>query len=503
MKNQTNELLTAQEKLFKTIKSSIKEARHTEIELHEIDPDLTIDIRVDRDTEKGSNDVVKSVRNGYYSEISMLIVMKVSDRKKYPIKIGTSYIIIDGKTRYMELIKNNPTIKILVCILPELTADQQMYLNAIINSKRANLSDFSRMSVVQKFIADGFTIEETSEILGFSTKDVEQKKEIAQYPEKSKSHFEAGRISSRKLEEGVGFLYSKPKIVNIIETNGRNYVDDCVNAQVDKLVLLNVKRDNMSTDKLDEKLYTHILIGEKNNLTPEDVADASIPTINGNYSSTSTDLICEHPTKIDAIENFILKTKPEFLINLFCDPTIYDGKDYTSVTSIIERGVNILGKENCIGVAHFETKYKINYMKNIGLDVIADGTQSDVYSWLSKQSIKLGHGLIVVDSYGSSKHNSISFLNYLKNKYPESTILFLILDQFNNYRNAGEAFVPTYSIMNWGIDPVNSVTELATRMNFDIIWSDTANITETEDGNIDNVTVDGKKKIRGIYLLKA
>lgn len=496
--------LTQQEKLLKSIKLSIKGASYASIKLSEIDPDLTIDIRVDRDTEKDSQEVMKSVNRDFYGEISMLIVMKIENRDEYPIKDGTSYVIIDGKTRYIELSKIDQNAVVFACILPELKPDQQMYLNAIINSKRANLSDYSRMVVVKKFIDNGFSIEETSDILGFSTKDIEQKNEISLYPEEAKQKFEEGKISSRKLEEGVGFVYSKPEIIKITSTiEGKKYVDDCVNSQVDKLIRMNLKRDSMSVDKLDEKLYKHILIGKENNLSPKDVADASIPTINEIYSSTATTLVCEHPTKIEAVEKFMKETKPEFLVNLFCDPTVYDGKTNLQVKSIIERGVDFLGAKNCVGVAHFETNHKIEYMKKIGFDVIKDGTKSDVYCWLSKQPVKHGKGLIVVDSYGSSKHNSISFINYLKSKFPESTILFLILDQFNNYRNAGEAFVPTYTIMNWGIDPVSSVPEFAKKMNYDIIWDETAEVNETDDGNVDNVTVDGRKKKRAIYLLKA
>ena len=493
-----------QEKLFKNIKTGIKNARYSEINLNEIDIDLTVDIRVDRENEKDTQAVMKSVKSGYFSEISMLIVMEVKDRTKYPTKNGATYVIIDGKTRYMELVKIKSNETIFACIVPELDEAEQIYLNALINSKRANLSDYARMVTVQKLIDRGFTVKQISETLGFSTKDVKQKQEISKYPKQVKKMFEDGKISSRKLEEGIGFIYSKPKIVEIIKTaKGKEYVDKCVIAQTKKIVDLSLKRDTMSTDKFDEKLQKHILIGNKNKLSPIHVADASIPIINGTYSGTTTDLICEHPSKIDAIENYMKSNKPEFLINLFCEPTIFDGKDYSNVKSIIERGVEIIGANNCIGVSYFETKHKIDFMLSLGIDVIKDETKSDVYSWLAKQSVKHGKGLIVVDSYGSSKFNSKSFISYLKEKYPESTILFLMLNQFNNYRNCGEAFVPTYTIMNWGIDPVNNVPELAEKLNFDIIWDDIIEVNETEVGNVDNVTVDGKKKKRGIYLLKA
>ena len=360
------------------------------------------------------------------------------------------------------------------------------------------------MVTVQKLIDRGFTVKQISETLGFSTKDVQQKKEISKYPEQVKKMFEDGKISSRKLEEGIGFVYSNPKILEITKTTkGKEFVDKCIVAQTKKIVDLSLKRDTMSTDKFDEKLQRHILIGNKNKLSPTDVADASIPTVDGAYSATTTDLICEHPSKVDAIESFMKSNKPEFLVNLFCDPTIFDGKDYSNVKSIIERGVEIVGANNCTGVSYFETKHKIDFMLGLGIDVIKDDTKSDVYSWLAKQPVKRGKGLIVVDSYGSSKFNSKSFISYLKEKYPESTILFLMLDQFNNYRNCGEAFVPTYTIMNWGIDPVSSVPELAEKLNFDIIWDDMVEVNETEAGNVDNVTVDGRKKKRGIYLLKA
>jgi len=494
----------AQEKLFKSIKSVIKDARYEKISLEEIDIDSTIDIRIDRDTEKDSQDVMQSVKTGYFTEISMLLVMKVEDFEKYPIKEGKSYIVIDGKTRCLELAKNNPNDVVFACIVPELGEAEQIYLNALINAKRANLSDYARLVTVQKLIDRNFTIDQISKTLGFSTKDIEQKKEISKYPEEVKRLFEEGKISSRKLEEGIGFAYSNPKIVEIAKTEeGKEYVDKCIIAQATKLIDLSLKRDTMSTDKFDEKLLKNIIIGNKHNYSPTAVVDASIPTINGVYAPTCADLICEHPYKIDAIEKFIKETNPEYLVNLFCDPTIFNAKDFTNVKSIIERGVEILGVDKCTGVSYFETQHKVDFMLSIGLDVIATETKSDVYSWLAKQPIKHGKGLIVVDSYGSTKFNSASFISYIKQKFPEATILFLVLDQFNNYRNCGEAFVPTYTIMNWGIDPVSSVQELASKLNFEIIWDDTVEVNETECGEVDNVTVDGRKKKRGIYLLKA
>jgi len=493
-----------QEKLFKSIQSGIKNARYGEVNLNEIDIKLTVDIRVDRETEKDSQAVMKSVKSGYFSEVSMLIVMEVKDHAKYPTKDGASYVIVDGKTRYMELVKDDPNQTIFACIVPELGEAEQIYLNALINSKRANLSDYARMVTVEKLIDRGFTVEQVSKTLGFSVKDIKQKKEIGKYPVKVKKIFEDGAISSRKLEEGVGNVYSNPKIAQIIKTpEGKKYVDECVIAQTETIVELSLKRDTMSTNKFDEKLQKHILIGDKNELSPKDVAEASIPIVDGTYSATTADLICEHPTKIDAIEQYMESTKPEFLVNLFCDPTVFNGKDYSNVKSIIERGVEIIGSDNCTGVSYFETKRKVDFMLSLGIDVVKDETKSDVYAWLAKQPVKHGKGLIVIDSYGSSKFNSKSFISYIKEKYPESTILFLMLDQFNSYRNCGEAFVPTYTIMNWGIDPVNSVPELAEKLNFDIIWDDIVEVNETEDGNVDNVTVDGRKKKRGLYLLKA
>jgi len=492
-----------QEKIFKSIKTGIKNARYGEINLNEIDIDLTVDIRMDRETEKDTQAVMKSVKSGYFSEISMLIAMEVKDRTKYPIKDGASYVIIDGKTRYMELTKTNSNETIFACIVPELDEAEQIYLNALINSKRANLSDYARMVTVQKLMDRGFTVNQISETLGFSTKDIQQKNEIAKYPKEVKELFEEGKISSRKLEEGIGFIYSNPKILEIAKTTeGKKYVDECIVAQTEKMVDLSLKRDTMSTDKLDERLQKHILIGNKNEMSPTAVVEASIPTVNGSYSATTANLICEHPSKVDAIGGYMKSNKPEFLVNLFCDPTIYDGKDYSNVKSIIERGVELIGADNCTGVSYFETKHKVDFMLSLGIDVIKDETKSDVYAWLVKQPVKRGKGLIVVDSYGSSKYNSASFISYLKMKYPESTILFLMLDQFNNYRNCGEAFVPTYTIMNWGIDTVSSVPELAEKLDFDIIWDDIVEVNETENGNVDNVTVDGRKKKRGIYLLK-
>lgn len=491
----------AQEDLLKAIMTAVKGAELKEISLNEIDHESTIDIRVDRDTESDSQEVIKSVSNNYMDKLSLFIVMEVKDRTKYPIKAGKKYIVIDGKTRCMALDAANPNANIAVCVLPELNKIQQMYINLILNTKRANITEYARMLLVETYTSAGFQIPEIATMMGFSIKDLVKMADITYYPKETKERFKDGEISSRKLEESIGNIYSQPEIVEIMKTeDGKTFVDNCVNEQVERVIQLSLKRDTMATDKLSEKLCKHIPIGFNNGMTPKDIAEVSVPTLNGTYSNSVADLVCEHPTKIDAIEAYMNNNKHDFLVNLFCDPTVYDGN--TKIKSIIERGVEQYGAEKCTGVSYFATNHQVASMKNLGIDVIKDGTKSDVYVWLSKQPIRHGNGLIIIDSYGSSKYNSKSFLEYLKYKFPESTILFLMLDQFNNFRNAGEAFVPTLTIMNWGIDPVGGVPELAEHFGFQIIWNDTVEVNELEDGTVDYVTVDGRRKKRGIYLLK-
>lgn len=95
-----------------------------------------------------------------------------------------------------------------------------------------------------------------------------------------------------------------------------------------------------------------------------------------------------------------------------------------------------------------------------------------MYLWLSKQNKKEGNGVIFVDSFGTCEYNSLSFLTYLKTKYPGSTIFFLMLDQ-NNYRNCTPEYNAKNYIVNWGIDPVYSVEDFVkVQGDLEIVWSE-------------------------------
>jgi len=250
----------------------------------------------------------------------------------------------------------------------------------------------------------------------------------------------------------------------------------------------------MSVAKVFKTLDKNIKLGFKNGLTPTQIVNATLPVIEKTFSNGEvkevqviggTDLICEHPQKLDAVEDYIDKLNPEWFINLFCESKLFNSHDETPVITAIERASAKIGKDNCTAISNFEG-IKLDYIKEYGVNY----HQGDVYDWLTHQPKKLGKGLIFVDSYGSSNYNSISFINYLKELYPEATILFLILDQFKDYRNSGASRLSQYFIMNWGINPVDTVVKLADHFNFEVVWTD-------------SVDSNGNTKERGLFLLKA
>lgn len=436
------------EQLHLEIMKKIEGTFYKEINLSDIDPKGNIDIREDRSSE--SVEVIKSLSKRFIPKITPLLVQTN----------GSKFDIIDGETRYQTL-KNKGVKSVHALILPEtLQPEQHILLNMLINSKRRNLSDHARLVAVEKLKELGHNVVEIKEILGFSKQDIHLHEELTYFPPEVKNKIDdVDGVSGRKLEEGIGYIYS-----NIPETEvPKTFKDEIAIAGFNKIIELNAKRDSMSTKKVAATVQKLAKIMYPNGHSAEEVIETAFATMDGNNKS---DIICEHPTKVDVVEKIIKEEQPEWFINLFCEAILYDKKN-NPIDPVIVRAPRIIGGKNCTGVGFFEG-IKYNYASKFEANIY----QSDVYQWLSEQPKKEGKGIIFVDSFGTQEYNSKSFLDYLKNKFPGATILFLMLDQIG-YRNCAECFNAKHSIMNWGIDPVNSIHEFIEKDNrFKIEWNE-------------------------------
>ena len=475
------------EPIFGQIMRAIEGTTYKAIPLSQIDPTHTVDIRIDRGISNESSEVANSVERHFLKEISPLIVQPIKDTGKYGI--------IDGKTRFAQLVKTDPNGTVYALILPsEVSKTEEVLINLVINSKRANLSDQARLNAAETLKELGKTAKEAAELLGYSVEDMERKYEQTEYPEEVKSALDI-KVSSRKLEEGIGSIYKDcADIVATVE--GKKYVDEVVIKQAEEILLQNSNRDGLATRKIAKKLAQNTKIGFKNNLKPEQVVDLTMPKEETPLADGEvkirpvlggTDVICEHPTKLNAVESYIKKYDFDWFINLFCESLLFDKKG-NAIKSAIERASNHIGTEKCMGVSLFETATRLEYMNNLEVNY----HKGDVYEWLATQSTTNGKGLIFVDSLGNTDSNSLPFIQYLKNKYPKATILFLFKDEFKDFRNAKNNFGSKYCIMNWGIDPVETVEDFVDKFGYKIIWKDK-----------EDEVIDGKSKKRGIYLLKA
>ena len=435
----------------KEIMRKIRNVTYEDIDISDIDPEISVDVRVNRNVE--SAEVIESISTTFYGNISPLIVQKI---KKV-------YGLVDGKTRYVALINKNYTGKIRVLIIPEeLTDDEKILLDILLNTKRKNLSDGERLIRVEVLLKMGYTVSDISKITLFSEKDIQLKANLTKFPDEVKYNIDSkDGLSSRKIQESVGDDFYEN--VHVTSKITKTKLDETVICMVKKVKDTDANRDLLSTKKIAKILQQNANTMLPKGFTPEEVVEASYATMDGKDKS---DNVCQHPSKIDFLEKYLIENKPSYFINLFCESLLFD-KNGNDVESAISRATNIIGGENCDGVGFFEgIKYK--YAQNYGANI----HQEDLYGWLSKQNKKDGNGVIFVDSFGTHDYNSRPFLSYLKTKYPNSTIFFLMLDQ-TSYRSCTPEFNAKNYIMNWGIDPVDSVEEFVkVQGDLEIVWSD-------------------------------
>lgn len=435
----------------KEIMRKIKNVTYEDVNIFDIDPEITVDVRVNRKVD--SAEVIDSISKVFFGNVSPLIVQRM----------GSMLGLVDGKTRYVALIKNNYTGNVKVLIIPEeLTEDEKILLDILLNTKRKNLSDGERLIRVEVLSKMNYSISEISKLTLFSEKDIRLKVNLTKFPDKVKYSIDSEEgLSSRKIQESVGANFYDNVLVT--DNISKELIDDTVICMVKKVKEKDSNRDQLSTLKISNIFQNNANIMLPKGFTPDEVVEASYATMDGKDKS---DNICQHPSKIDFLEKYLIENKPSYFINLFCESLLFDKKG-NDIESAISRASKIIGGENCDGVGFFEgIKYK--YAQNYGANI----HQEDLYGWLSKQEKKEGSGVIFVDSFGTHEYNSLPFLTYLKNKYPNATIFFLMLDQ-NNFRSCTPEFNAKNYIMNWGIDPVNSVEELVkVQGNIEIVWSD-------------------------------
>lgn len=443
-----NEKLCVENEIFRKIKN----VTYEDVNISDIDPDISVDVRINREID--SIEVIESIKKNFYNNISPFIVQKIKN----------VYGIVDGKTRYAALIEMNYNGKVKALVIPEtLTEDEKIFLDILLNTKRKNLSDGERVIMTEFLFKMGYTRSQISEITLFSQKDIQLKLNLTDFPDQIKYNIDSKNgVSSRKIQEAVGDDFYKK--IHFDDKLTKDLVDQTVICMIDKIKKEDANRDLLSTKKISKIFQKNVeVMLSKDNFTSDDVVEASYATMDGKDKS---DNICQHPSKLDFLEKYLIDNKPSYFINLFCESYLYD-KDGNDVESAISRASKIIGGKNCDGIGFFEgIKYKYAQTYNTNIH------KEDVYLWLSKQNKKEGNGVIFVDSFGTYEYNSLSFLTYLKTKYPGSTIFFLMLDQ-NNYRNCTPEYNAKNYIVNWGIDPVYSVEDFVkVQGDLEIVWSE-------------------------------
>jgi len=366
--------------------------------------DAVPDLRVSRP--KTSIEVFESFKSINLLPVSPLLTMKVGDNGERQI--------IDGQTRKIGF-PDAQSFSALV--IPEMDEELQIFLNYILNSKRSNLSDYERLKACEAlFERFGWEAKEIAETLKFSLKDVERHIDLISFPDEVKDMLRCEEISQRKIEEAMGDLYKNNPHVDV------SIKDAVAKTMANKVHTENLGRDSMHAKHTHETLDTNLGVMH-NDYTPEQIVESSY--LDGEQSN----FICEHPSKVDAVEQLFNERSPKKYIGLCAEgPILYDAEG-NKVTQMLLRASTKIGKDNVFGVGYFEGA-KID-------DVIAYDLphyRGNMFKWLDTAIPDPDVEFIFIDSFGGMDFWSKPLLELLAEKYPNAEIVILVQSRFHNRR---------------------------------------------------------------------
>jgi len=390
--------------------------------------DAVPDLRIAR--QKTSTEVFESFKSIDLCPVAPLLTMKVGENGERQI--------IDGQTRKVGF----PNAKYFsALVLPEMDEELQIFLNYVLNSKRSNLSDYERLKACEALYNKfGWEAEEIAETLKFSLKDVNRHIDLIAFPDSVKKMLEGEEISQRKIEEAMGELYKNNAHV------AKETKDKVATAMANK-----VHSDDLVRDTLHAK-HTHEILDRNlgvmhDKYTPEQIVDSSY------IEPDQSDFICEHPSKIDAVEKELKSFSPTKYLGLCAEGPILFDESGNEIKSMVLRAADRLGKKNVFGVGYFEgAKYDDMVRYNLPC------YRGDVFKWLDTAKADKDVGFIFIDSFGGMSLWSEPLLEFLIDKYTKAEIVFLAQNRFHNRRRDIDKLEED-CITYWGISVTDTLDE--------------------------------------------
>jgi len=377
------------------------------------------DIRQNREIGKLKNDLI---RDGQLQPLTIT-------------KNGTDYIIVNGRTRYLDMVEINKEEETLnmfefvsVEVYENLTVMEQDYLNAQINVKQTPLTSNEKLAFVDRY-EQALNAVELGEALNLSPSQVLKYKATAKLSVEAREKFvqqaegygrgeinieTAGDCVISYQTESGGVEPDEETVICLGDTFGKMKMNRDVKRKL-------VKKVSKQTAKLqkDKRIASSYTVQEIVKIAEKEA------TFNNNEGGSGDVLPKNSSKKYEIIDGLLKKDTYEFAILLFAE-SLYriddKGKEIESETKrIVDNVQNIM----VVGNELIKLKDIEEYGKNNKRKVIIK--HGDVMAVCQKLRPSTRKGIVYVN--GASLYSQRpEFVNFLKKIYPNSTIVVVVLD---------------------------------------------------------------------------
>lgn len=385
--------------------------------------DLTLseyDIREDRDIEKLKENIL---RDGQLQVITLSLNDGV-------------YTVVNGRTRYLaiENIRKNKDTKDLfdtvkVEVYEDLTELEQNYLNAQINVSQNPLTAKEKVNFVIKY-KDVLEFKALGKALGIGEKMLENYIETADQPEEVHKAFSPKSEGHGRSDIKVEELGKTVKVMKSAMSNKKKKVNTKLLIAIgEKSETLNMTRDT-KRKAMPKIAKASVALAEnpkiKKKFTVKEIVDIATKetTINGGSGGTGDKLPKNSSEKYKIVDN-LLKVKYDFAVLLYAESLYRIDDNGNKVDSETKRIIDSVDEIIVVGNEIKKLTEAEEYAESLGKKFTYEyGDVIDTCVNLNSDDRK---GFVYVNGAMLYAQRP-EFLNYLKGKFPKSTVAMVVLD---------------------------------------------------------------------------
>jgi len=369
------------------------------------------DIRKNRNGEKMKEDLL---RDGQLQPITVT-------------KNGGKYIVVNGRTRYLEMIKMPDKFKtVKVEVYENLTVLEQNYLNAQINVGQNPLTPDEKRDFIIKH-KDELPLEEMAKALGLG---LEMFKNYLATTKVSDEVLKAWTPKSEGHGRGSVKVEELGKSIRAYERKNDKVDQKTLNETFKKLGEYSEASDLKRDEKRKQfpKVVERVAELQKNPiLTKKYDVDTLVKSASKEVSNTngsSGNKLPQNSSEKYKIVDGLLKDKYDFAVLLFAEGLYRDNKG-TQVDSETKRVIDAVDEVIVVGNEIEKISEIEDYAKSLKKKVITH--VEDVLEACDHLKTDNRKGFIYVNG-ASLFAQRPQFMNYLKTKYPKSRVAMVFLD---------------------------------------------------------------------------